>query len=50
MSLYWSILLFNLKLSSCVSNFPFQLVPFSIEEKREICIAWILEKERNGSK
>jgi len=47
MSLYWSILFFNLKLHSCVANFPVMIFPFSIEDKREICIAWILEKEND---
>jgi len=37
---------FNLKVLSCVNNFPFTLIAFSREEKKEICIAKTLESER----
>ena len=51
MSLYWSIFLFNLRVSHCVSNFPFSLIPFSVEQKTEFCIDINLDadrRERNG--
>jgi len=47
MSLYWSIMLFNLRVSTCVHNFPAMIYPFTMEEKQNICIAWTLERERD---
>lgn len=44
--LYYSILLFNLKVHSCINNFPFTLMEFTYEERKEICIVKVLDKER----
>lgn len=41
---------FNLKVSVCISNFPYTFLPFTYEEKKEICIAKILDKERRNER
>jgi len=42
--------LFNLKVSVCVTKFPYTVLPFTHDEKVEICIAKILREERYGNK
>jgi len=46
MSLFWSIWFFNFKVAYCINNFPFTIIEFDYYQKKEICIAQTLTKER----
>ena len=50
LALYWSIFLFNLRIHNCINNFPYTFLPFTYDEKKEICIAKVLREERYGNK
>ena len=44
-SLYWSIFLFNLRVQQCYNNI--NLLPFSNQERKEICIQRVIKQERS---
>ena len=38
--------LFQLKVANCVINFPYNILPWTLEQKQNFCIEQELKKER----